>query len=272
MGMDVEKEVVETIEKYGLISDGDKVVVALSGGKDSTAVLYILKKLGYDVEGLMIDLHLGKWSDIHKENMTKFCAANDIGLTVVDLKAEIGQGICFVKAVLAKKKGLTGCTVCGIIKRWVLNKWARKMGADVIVTGHNLDDEAQNVLMNFLKGNVLLGVNSSPATGGKEVEGFAQRIKPLFFTPEDEIRRYAKSKNFDILYDKCPCAFGTYRVETREWMAGISNKEKLAIVENFQKLIPGLRKENVTELRKCRKCGEPGRGELCNFCKIMGSL
>jgi len=164
--MDIEKTVVDTINEYKLIRKADKVVVALSGGKDSTSVLYILKKLGYDVEGLMIDLYLGKWSDIHRENMMRFCEEQDIPLTVVDLKKEIGQGICFVKAVLAKKKGLTGCTVCGIIKRWVLNKWARKLSADVIVTGHNLDDEAQNVLMNFLKGNVSLGVGMGPATGG----------------------------------------------------------------------------------------------------------
>ena len=69
--MDVEKQVEETIKKYGLMKKSDKVVVALSGGKDSTSVLYILKKLGYDVHGLMIDLYLGQWSEIHKVNMTR---------------------------------------------------------------------------------------------------------------------------------------------------------------------------------------------------------
>jgi len=270
--MDIEKEVATTIAKYGLLKKSDKVVVALSGGKDSTSVIYILKKMGYDVHGLLIDLHLGEWSKIHNANMIAFCEANDIPLTIVDLKKELGQGICFIKAVLKKQKNLTGCTVCGIIKRWILNKWAKKLGADKLVTGHNLDDEAQNVLMNFLKGNVLLGVNSSPATGGKEVVGFAQRVKPLFFCPESEIMKYAKSKKFDILYDKCPCAFGTYRVETREWMSHISDKEKLAIVENFQKLVPGLRKENVMELKTCKKCGEPSRSDICNFCKIVSNL
>ena len=270
--MDIEKEVAKAIKKYDLISDGDKVVVALSGGKDSTSVLYILKKLGYDVEGLMIDLHLGRWSDIHKENMTKFCKENDVPLTIVDLKEVLGQGICFIKAVLKKQKNLTGCTVCGIIKRWILNKWAKKMGADKIVTGHNLDDEAQNVLMNFLKGNILLGINSSPATGGKSVAGFAQRVKPLFFIPEDEIRVYAKKKKFDILYDKCPCSFETYRADTRDWLDNISNDEKTAIVENFQKLVHKLRKDNVTELKICKKCGEPSRSDTCNYCKIVCNL
>jgi len=270
--MDIEKEIKKTIEKYGLISEGDKVVVALSGGKDSTSVLYILKKFGYDVSGLLIDLKLGQWSEIHNEKMRVFCSELGVPLTIVDLKEELGQGICFIKAVLKKEKNLTGCTVCGIIKRWILNKWAKKLGADKLVTGHNLDDEAQNVLMNFLKGNVLLGVNSGPATGGKSVKGFAQRVKPLFFVPESEILKYAKGKKFDILYDKCPCAFGTYRVETREWMAGISDDEKMAIVKNFQKLVPGLRKGNKREMKVCEKCGEPSSSKICNFCKIVGSL
>jgi len=270
--MDVEKTVSETIKKYKLAKKSDNVVVALSGGKDSTSVIYIMKKLGYDVQGLLIDLGLGEWSKIHNEKMKKFCGENDIPLTIVDLKKELGQGICFIKAVLKKQKNLTGCTVCGIIKRWILNKWAKKLGADKLVTGHNLDDEAQNVLMNFLKGNVLLGVNSSPSTGGREVRGFAQRIKPLFFCAESEIMKYARSKKFDILYEKCPCAFGTYRVDTREWMAGISDLEKKKIVENFQKLVPKLRAGSGRELVVCKKCGEPSSSELCNFCKIISNI
>ncbi len=270
--MDIEKKVAETIRKYKLIKKSDKVVVALSGGKDSVSVIYVLKKMGYDVHGLLIDLKLGRWSEIHNEKMIAFCEMNGIPLTIVDLKKELGQGICFIKAVLKKQKNLTGCTVCGIIKRWILNKWAKKLGADKLVTGHNLDDEAQNVLMNFLKGNVLLGVNSSPATGGKSVKGFAQRVKPLFYCPESDIRKYAKSKKFDILYDKCPCAFGTYRVETREWMEHISDGEKKKIVEDFQKLVPKLRKENVREMKICKKCGEPSRSDICNFCKIVSCM
>ena len=270
--MDIEKEIIKTIKKYNLIKKKDKVVVALSGGKDSTSVLYILKKLGYNVEGLMIDLKLGRWSEIHNENMLKFCEKIKVPLTIVDLKQELGQGICFIKAVLKKQKNLTGCTVCGIIKRWILNKWAKKLGADKIVTGHNLDDEAQNVLMNFLKGNILLGINSSPATGGKPVKGFAQRVKPLFFIPENDIRAYAKKMKFEILYDKCPCSFETYRSDTRDWLDNISDKEKLAIVENFQKQVPRLREENKTELKICKKCGEPSRSDLCNYCKIVSNI
>jgi len=174
--------------------------------------------------------------------------------------------------------------------------------------------------MNFLKGNILLGVNSAPATGGEYLQdthriffdlthpplvsgsfaseiiklkkirdandvendsvnmnkiikdGFVQRIKPLFFVPEDEVRSYAKKNNFDILYDKCPCAFGTYRVETRSWMKNITDDEKRKIVEGFQKIIPKLKKENSREIFTCKKCGEPCRGEICNACKIFSAV
>jgi uncharacterized protein (TIGR00269 family) len=270
--MDIEKQVAKTIKEHGLIKKNEKVVVALSGGKDSTSLIYILKKLGYDVHGLMIDLYLGQWSNIHRENMTRFCKDNNIPLTIVDLKKELGQGICFIKSIVKKKKNLTGCSVCGTVKRWILNKHAKKLGAKKLATGHNLDDEAQNVLMNFLKGNVLLGVNSSPATGGKAVEGFVQRVKPLFFTPEDEIMKYAKKNKFEILYEKCPCAFGTYRVETRGWTKDLDNKQKLKVVEGFQKLLPKLRGNNKMEISRCKECGEPARKELCNFCEVMSCV
>ena len=265
--MNIEKQIIRDIKKYGLIKKNDKIVVALSGGKDSVSTLYILNKLGYSVQGLMIDLNLGEWSKIHNRKMTAFCKTYDIPLKIVDLKKELGQGICFIKSVLAKEKGLTGCSVCGTVKKWILNKWAKKLRADKLATGHNLDDEAQNVLMNFLKGNVMLGTSSAPKTSKEK--GFVPRIKPLFFTPEDEVRKFAKKNKFDILYDRCPCAFGTYRVETRAWMKGITNSEKKKIVTNFQKLAPTLRTQQTKTLQKCKTCGEPSTRDICNFCKIM---
>jgi uncharacterized protein (TIGR00269 family) len=271
--MDIEKKVQETIKKYNLINKDDLVVVALSGGKDSTSILYILKKLGYNVHGLMIELHLGEWSKTHKKNMTLFCEKYNIPFTVVDLKEEIGQGICYIKTILKRKKNLTGCSVCGTIKKWMINKHAKKLGADKLVTGHNLDDETQNVLMSFLKGNINLSINSSPIAGTIKIEGFIPRVKPLFFIPESEIKKYALKKRFEILYDKCPCSFGTYRTETRIFTKSLTNSEKLKIVENFQeKILPQLRKEEVIEIKLCKKCGEPCRRELCSFCNVTSDI
>ena len=74
---------------------------------------------------------------------------------------------------------------------------------------------------------------------------------------------------FPVLYERCPCAIGTYRVDTRAWLDVIDNKEKLKIVENFQKLIPKLREKKVREIRKCKVCGEPATWDVCNACKVL---
>ena len=306
--MIIEQKVKDTIKKYNLLNKKDKVVVALSGGKDSTSVLYILHKLGYNVEGLFIDLYLGNWSKKNLENVKKFCEELGVGLTVVDMKKEFGSGICFIKDIVKEKKNLTGCSVCGVLKKWILNKWARRLGADKLVTGHNLNDETQTVLMNFLKGNIMLGLNSSPATGFEKgfgkvlgvvpthpplIEGdkvsqsqgsrkfskksvnFIQRVKPLFFVSEDEIRKFSKKMKFPVLYEPCPCAFGTYRVETRKWLESLklSEKEMLKIVNGFQKMIPKLKKQSdVREIGVCENCGESCRGKKCKACEIFECL
>lgn len=274
----LEKEVKKIIDSYALFNKNEKIIVALSGGKDSTSVLYILKKLGYNVEGLMIDLNLGQWSEVHKKNMSLFCKELKIKFHIVDLKKEFGQGICFIKKIVKEKKNLSGCTVCGVIKRWILNKWSKKLSADKIVTGHNLNDECQTILMNFLKGNLYLGINSTPMTGISKSEkinfsikkNFAQRVKPLFFISESKIKEYSKKMNFPILYDRCPCAIGTYRVETRKWILEISDSDKLRIVNNFQKIIPKLKKKkSFGEIKNCKICGEPSRKDICNACEMF---
>jgi uncharacterized protein (TIGR00269 family) len=270
--MNIEQKVKETIEKYDLLDKkNDRVLVALSGGKDSTSVLYILHKLGYNVSGLMIDLHLGEWSEIHKRNMIEFCKELGIKLEIADLQKEFGHGICFIKDIVKKQKKLSGCTVCGVIKKWILNKWAKNLKVTKLVTGHNLDDEAQTVLMNFLKGNLFLGINSKPMTGEKHA-GFIQRVKPLFFVPEAEIRKYAKEKKFKILYERCPCAIGTYRVETRAWLDNFSDEEKLKIVSEFQKQIPKLKRKCERQIKECELCGEPASNSICNACNVLSCL
>jgi len=267
--MNIEKKTIQTIKNYKLFDKKDRIAVALSGGKDSTSVLYILHKLGYNVSGLMIDLHLGEWSRKNLENMKKFCNQLGVELHVVDLRKELGSGICFIKQVVKQKKNLTGCSVCGVIKKYILNKWAKKLKAGKIATGHNLDDECQTVLMNFLKGNLMLGVNSGPAAG--IMKGFVQRVKPLFFIPENEIRKYSKKMKFPVLYEKCPCAFGTYRVETRNWLESLnlSEKEKLKIVRAWMKKSEALKKKFDKKLFICENCGEVSSSNVCSFCRIM---
>lgn len=265
---DFEKKVEHTIRDYSLLRKEDKVLVACSGGKDSTTALYLLNKLGYKVEALFIDLHIGDWSKKNLANLKQFCEKERIKLHTVKIRDVLGAGMCFLRS---KVPNLQACTVCGVIRRWVLNKTAKRLEADKLVTGHNLDDQAETILMNLLKNRIELNLGQQPKTGVVEEKGFVPRVKPLFFCLNEEVSKYSRLKGFLVLYEKCPCASGVFRWKIRE---EIKNLEKTSpgfkenSVKNFLRLIPLFKNSKNKKVEYCIKCGEPSRQKICNFCKI----
>jgi len=269
---DFENKAKKTISDYSLASKRDRIAVACSGGKDSTAVLYLLKKFGYNIFAVYIDLGIGDYSKKCLENIKEFCSGNKIKLHVISIKREFGCNICYIRSNIQEKHKLSNCTICGVIKRWILNKEARKLKATKLATGHNLDDEAQTVIVNFLKGNVLLGMSSGPLTGIIKDKKFVKRIKPLYFHDEKDIKKYSQIMRFPVLYERCPCAIGTYRIETRRFLAELDKSKKENIIKNFLKMLPSIRNHfhnKVQKLQYCSLCGEPSRNEVCNACKLI---
>jgi uncharacterized protein (TIGR00269 family) len=261
-----------TILKYKLASKKDKILVAMSGGKDSTTVAYLLKKFGFRVQALHINLLMGLWSKENEEDVRKFCKDNKIPLRVYDIRKEIGYAMCYVKSIVAKKARLQQCTICGIIRRWLINKKARELGATRLATGHNLDDEAQNVLMNLMKGNPLIGINLGPMTGSIKDKKFVLRIKPLYFIKEKEVEKYSRAKQLPVLYQRCPCVIGAFRHNIRQKLDEMEKQDpniKENLVNNFLDIQKKMRKNIKTNLVYCKSCGEPSRNEICKACKIM---
>ena len=271
-----EAQVKNTIERYKLANKKDKILVAISGGKDSTTTLFLLKKFGYKVEALHIDLLMGDWSKKNLKNVKEFCKANDIKLHIFSIRNEIGYSICYVKSVVQQKTKLRQCTICGIIRRSIINKKARELKAKKLATGHNLDDEAQTVIMNWMKGNPSLSINMGPVTGTIRDKKFVTRIKPLYFQKESGIRRYSEIMKFPVLYQRCPCVFSATRHEIRNKLDELEKKNpkiKENIVKNFLVIQKKLRKhEKKGKLIYCEICGEPSRNKICNSCKIMGNI
>lgn len=269
--MDIEKIVKDTIKKYKICSKDEKILVALSGGKDSTLVAYFLKKFGYNIEGLHIDLKIGKYSDECLKKVKEFCSKNKIKLRIYDMKKELGSGMCYVRAAIqSKQKGrIKNCAICGVIKKWIINKHARKIkGVGKIATGHNLDDEAQTILINFFKGSLNLSESSGPITKNISDKKFIPRIKPLFFVPENKIQKYTKKNKLSVHYQKCPCAIDSYRIQVRNFLEKTSNKEKEKIVKNFEKLQNRIKKVK-NKINHCEICGEPSRGKICKRCTLL---
>jgi len=270
-----ELKVKKTIQEYNLCNKKDKIVVAMSGGKDSTVVAYLLKKFGYEVEAIHINLLMGKWSDENEQDVRKFCLEHKIQLHIYDVRKEIGYAMCYVKSVLKEKAKLKQCTVCGIIRRWIINKKARELGADKIATGHNLDDEAQNVFMNFMHGNPMLGINLGPLTGSIKDKKFVARIKPLYFMKEKEVELYSREKNFPVLYQRCPCVVGALRHKIRRELDVLEASDKNIkknMVLNFLDIQKEMRKKITGQLVYCKECGEPSRNDVCKVCSMMKQM
>lgn len=276
--MRLEKIVQKTITKYKLLKNGEKVVVAASGGKDSTTVLHLLNKFGYEPEALIVDLLIGEWSKKNLENLTKFCKKENIPLHIVSIREELGFSMCYIREIAKEKLKLSHCATCGILRKWLINRKARELGFNVVATGHNLDDETQTIIMNALKGRFDLNSGLGPKAGITDSceLGFVPRIKPLYFCLEKDIEAYSRSHNFPVLYERCPCSIGAQRREIRAMLDRIERTKpeiKRKIIEKFLRMLPKLKeRESKRAITKCKICGEPSRGDVCNACKILGVL
>ena len=219
-----ERKVLKTIRVNRLFEKKDKILVACSGGKDSTTILDLLNKFAkarklMPVEAMTIDLHIGDYTKKNIENITKFCKENKIKLHKIDFRKKFGYSVCYLKSILISKGlKLNSCTICGVLRRYLINKEARKLKATKVVTGHNLDDEAQNILMNQFKGGLSFSAKLGPITGIKTDPKFIQRVKPLYFCTDTELTLYSKLKKFPVMYKKCPCVVGSYRDNVRKML------------------------------------------------------
>ncbi|MFH1456220.1 MAG: TIGR00269 family protein [archaeon] len=269
-----EKKVKQTIRKYNLCNRKDKVGVAVSGGKDSMVTLYLLKKFGYDIEAITIDAKIGAYTDQNLKNLKKLCKELDVKLHVISFRDEFGSSLCHIQSVL-KSNGYnySSCMICGILKRYLLNKYSKKLKFDCLATGHNLDDEAQAFMMNVFRSDVNQAKKQGPISGIIKSDKFVKRIKPLYFSPELDVERFSKIMKFPVNYEICPCSVGAYRREYKNILDEFEKKHpsvKFNIVRFHEKLILPLR-ENAKQVKidSCEICDEPSSRNVCKTCELL---
>ena len=275
------KRIFNTISKYKLVENGDKIAVALSGGKDSSSLLFILNKIfknnpNVQIFALSIDEGIKKHRKKSLEKAKELTKKLGIKHYLFSFKKEIGITVDEIaKDVL--KKGVSLCSYCAVFRRWLLNKKARELGATKLAVAFNLDDESQTILMNVIKRDILRLARTSPMPEIIRNKKFVPRIKPLMFISENEIRLYAKIRNFPFDESVCPYRkYNTLRVETYNFLNALEEKSpgiKYSLVKSGLKIAEIL-KGSIREekIRYCEICGEPSSKKVCKACELKKSL
>lgn len=273
-----EKKALKTIRKYNLIERRDKIGIACSGGKDSLALLYFLnkvaeKKCDLDLTVIKIDEGVKGYSTKNLEPVKKFCDANNIKLKTSSYKEEFG----FKLDKIVKHMKENPCSICGILKRSILNKKARELKLKKLATGHNLDDEAQAILMNQFKRNIETSARLGPITGIVSHPKFVRRIKPFYLLEEREVALYAKLKNLKTETEICPHRVDSYRLEVKKMLNNFEKKypgTKYAIINSYLEIMPLLKEKYKTNKRinTCKKCKEPCSQEICRVCSLINKI
>ncbi len=269
-----EGRVAATIKRYGLLKEGDSVLVAVSGGKDSVALLSALAVVASELRLKVMPLHmhlgLGVYSDESLRVVKEVSRKLGMNTFILSLKGVVGAAI----PELSAKSSRPPCAVCGLVKRYVLNAAAIEWGVDAVATGHHIDDLAPYALKNLLLGDMEAALKLAPVTAGEE--GYlARRVRPLYEVTERECLTYAIVKGLPFVKTSCPNVFlGGMDALIRKFLYELDLRHpgvKLRFMRSLAKIAAKSLASQArvqTELTRCRYCGLPSRSEVCGFCRL----
>ncbi len=264
------EQVERAIHDFDMLEPGDSVLVAVSGGKDSLAVWDLLLGLGYRAEGLYVGLGIGGYSDVSGEHARAFAASRGAPLIEVDLPADHGYDI----PTGSRAARRTPCSACGLSKRHVFDRAAIDGGYDVLVTGHNLDDEAAVLFGNVLHWQTEYLGRQRPVLPARD--GFPRKVKPLVRLSERETAAYCIINGIDYLVDECPMAAGNKHLGYKDALNDIEVRSPGSKADFYFSFLRHAADRFEPEadaerehLTPCTVCGQPTTGEVCAFCRLV---
>lgn len=277
----VRNQVARTIKEFKMFTPEDRLLIAVSGGKDSLVLWDILTELGYDTTGFYLDLGIGGYSTRSKEATLAYTESRGGKLLVRSLEQEHG----FSVPELAKLTGRVPCSGCGLNKRYEFNRVAIDEGFSVLVTGHNLDDEVATLFGNVLHWNVDLLGRQSPVLeerllgdDGDERVGLIRKVKPLVRIAERETAAYALLSGIDYIVEECPMVEGNTHHRYKEALTlleesspGTKHQFYAGFLKKASARFSG--EGDEVEVVGCTGCGAPtvkwdeDSDPVCSFCR-----
>ena len=267
------RKTAKTISKYRMIKNGDLVCVAVSGGKDSLALLHILHKMSkthnFEIKVATIDEGIPGYRNESLEIVRNFCSTLNVEYKIYSYKELFDLTI---DEALQKRESekTSSCSICGTFRRRAIDYAAKDLGADVIATAHNLDDVLQTFLINVLSGDIKkigwMNPNSDKPF---------KKIKPFCEIYEAEIVFYAFSNDIPFQTEPCPHMNEGIRTEIREFFNSLENQHsgiKNNLYNSILKISQTLRDSSHKEMNLCKNCGSECTGKICSVCKMILKL
>ena len=268
----VDRRVKREIRKQIDVERGDKIAVAVSGGKDSMVALKMLSSVfngvnGVEVHAITIDEGIEGYRPPSIDIVRRFCEQNDV---VFHLRSFSELGVT-MDAIAPVSGSSSPCTYCGVFRRMLMNEEARNIGARYLATGHNLDDAAQSIMMNFVRGDVERLARMAPH---KHVQpGLIPRFMPLREIPEKETLLYALVSGMEFWDGVCPYWEAALRNQYRSIVDDLEDRSpgaRFGILSSFDQIRPMLWSNMPqSNLHPCPRCGEPTVGDSCKSCQLL---
>jgi uncharacterized protein (TIGR00269 family) len=273
----VEKRVKKTIKKQGKIPQKTRIGVAVSGGKDSLVCLLLLKEIfsnRADVEiiAISVDEGISNYRDKSLEKVKQACNRWDIKYHEISFKEFIGWTMDEIQQV--NQSPLGACSYCGVFRRTCLNTIAKSLQVDRLATGHNLDDMAQSILMNFVNADMKKLARLGPHLHVQP--GLIPRMMPLRWIPEKENAIYAILQNIDFYESMCPYSTDALRGTFKDMLYSLETRNpgtRHSILRSFDSIKDVLRKQfPPVDLQSCEICAEPTTQVRCQTCQLKGRV
>ena len=283
----IETTIHQTINDYKMITPDDRVIVGLSGGKDSITLLHNLiqlskKNLLKSIQAVIIDEGIKDYRAKSIEDAISYCNGYDVTYKIISFKDRIGKTLDEINAFFNNRsdKRYT-CNYCATIRRRLLNEGAKELNGTVLAVGHNLTDFTETYLMNVLYNRLhLIGRQYLFKKESEEIrKSYIKKVKPLLQIPEEEIHLYANLKKLKFYPSHCP-----YRevdpilrkqvLNFIQEMKNFSPEIEYNLLNSFNKLSKKLYEtSSLPQSNNCLKCGYPSElAQICTYCKLIQTL
>ena len=268
------RKTAKTISKYNMIKNDELVAVAVSGGKDSLALLKIIHEMSishnFRIKAITIDEGIPGYRNEALEIVKKFCDDLEIEYKVYSYK-ELFELTLDEALELRENDKTSSCSICGTLRRRAIDYAAKDIGADVIATGHNLDDTLQTFVINMLSGDT----NKIGWMNPDNSSNYLRKIKPFCEIYEAEIVFYAFTNDIPFQSEPCPHMNEGIRTEIREFLNSLEKQHsgiKNNLYQSIIRVSEIVKDSNYKEKTICTKCGSECTGSVCSVCNMVLKL